>query len=104
MKVIGITEKLINKVHLIYKMQEKIEMGTISARGQICIPTNLREEMGLKEGNKILFFLTDDSLLMKKVNQKTFAEITKPLKDVMKKTKMKESDVSEMVHRFRNKK
>ena len=32
-------------------MTEKIEMGTISSRGQICIPNNIREDMGLKEGN-----------------------------------------------------
>ncbi len=32
-------------------MMEIIEMGTVSARGQICIPNDIREEMGLKEGN-----------------------------------------------------
>ena len=82
-------------------MDEKIEMGTISARGQICIPNNMRIEMGLREGSKVLFVLSDDSLLMKKVSMQTFAEITMPLKEAAKKAGMKEEDVSDMIHRFR---
>jgi len=85
-------------------MTEKIEMGTVSSRGQICIPNNIREDMGLKEGNKILFVLSDDSLLMKKVSMQSFEEITRPLKEAAKKAGLKESDVVDIVHRARNKK
>ncbi len=85
-------------------MMEKIEMATVSSRGQICIPNDIREDMGLKEGSKVLFMLTDDSLIMKKVNMQTFEEITKPLREAMKKTGLKESDVPDIVHRFRTKK
>ena len=84
-------------------MTEKIELGRVSSRGQICIPNDIREDMGLKEGSRILFVLADDSLLIKKVNMRTFAEITKPLKEAAKKAGMKESDVVEMIHRFRAK-
>jgi AbrB family looped-hinge helix DNA binding protein len=82
-------------------MSEKIEMATVSSRGQICIPNSIREEMGLKEGSKVLFALAGDSLLMKRVSMQTFAEITKPLKDETKKAGMKEEDVPDMIHRFR---
>jgi len=82
-------------------MNEIIEMGTVSSRGQICIPNDIRDEMGLKEGNKILFVLQDGSLLVKKVNMQTFAEITKPLKEEAKKAGMKESDVERIVSNFR---
>ncbi len=85
-------------------MQSIVEMGTISSRGQIAIPSDIREEMGLKEGAKILFFLSDDSLLIKKVTTQTFEEITKPLKEAIKKTDIKESDVVDIIHRFRTKK
>lgn len=83
-------------------MTEKIEMGTMSSRGQICIPNDIREDMGLEEGSKVLFVLTDDSLLIKKVNMKTFAEITKPLKDAPK--KIKESEVVDLIHKIRKEK
>ena len=82
-------------------MAEIIEMGTVSSRGQICIPNDIREEMGLEEGNKVLFVLQNDSLLVKKVTMQTFAEITRPLKEEAKKTGFKESEVEGIVHRFR---
>ena len=80
-------------------MPELIEMGTVSSRGQICIPNDIRETMGLKEGNKVIFVLSDGSLIVKKVNTQTFAEITKPLRDAKK--KIREEDVVDLVHRFR---
>ena len=82
-------------------MSEIIEMGTISSRGQICIPSEMREEMDLKEGTKVVFVLQKDFLLIKKVSMQTFAEITKPLKEEVKKSGLKESDVNAIIHRFR---
>ncbi len=78
---------------------EIIEMGTVSSRGQICIPNDIREQMGLKEGNKILFVWENDSLLVKKVTMQTFAEITKPLKEAKK--KIREEDVNDLIHKIR---
>jgi len=83
-------------------MTDKIEMGTVSSRGQICIPNGIREEMGLEEGNKVLFALTGDSLIMKKVSMETFAEITRPLKEAEK--KIKEEDVVDLIHKIRREK
>ena len=85
-------------------MSEIIEMGKISSRGQIAIPTSIRDEMNLQEGNKVLFVLEDDALLLKKVTSKTFAEITKPLKKAAKKAGMKEKDVPGIIKRFRRNK
>ena len=84
-------------------MTELIEMGKISARGQVTIPTEIREKMHLKEGQKILFVLSGDTLMVKKVNTATFAEITKPLKEAAKKSGLKEEDVVDIVHRARQK-
>jgi antitoxin PrlF len=85
-------------------MTEIIELGTISSRGQIAIPSDIREEMNLKEGTKVLFVLTDGTLLIKKVTAKTFAEITKPLKEEARKAGLKEEDVPDIVQRVRAKK
>ncbi len=85
-------------------MEEIIEIGTISSRGQICIPNDIREGMGLKEGNKVLFVLQDGSLIIKKVTSKTFAEITKPLKEEAKKSDLKESDIEGIIDRTRKSK
>jgi len=85
-------------------MSEVIELGRISSRGQIAIPSQIRNEMGLEEGTKVLFVLADDTLLIKKVSTKTFAEITKPLKEAAKKAGLKESEVVDIVHRARARK
>ena len=85
-------------------MEDIVEMGTISSRGQIAIPSPIREEMGLSEGSKVLFLLANDTLLIKKVNNKTFAEITAPLKEAIKKSSLKEEDVVGIVRRARLKK
>jgi AbrB family looped-hinge helix DNA binding protein len=82
-------------------MTEIVEMGTVSSRGQICVPNGIREIMGLKEGTKILFFLNQDSLLIKKVNAQSFEEITRPLREAVKKSGLKESDVTDIIHKLR---
>lgn len=85
-------------------MTEIIEMGTVSSRGQICIPGGIRDEMGLTEGSRILFVLQDKSLLVKKVTAQTFAEITKPLKEEAKKAGLKEQEADIIVQKFRKEK
>lgn len=85
-------------------MKEIIEMGTVSSRGQIAIPSQIRKEMKMEEGQRIIFFAEDDTLLIKKVTSQTFREITKPLKEAAKKAGLKESDVSGIIKKFRESK
>ena len=54
------------------------EMGTMSSRGQICIPRTIREEMGLEEGKKVLFSSYNGSLTLTPVDE----EILKILRKV----------------------
>ena len=80
---------------------EIIEMGKISSRGQIAIPADIRDRLGLREGEKVLFLTEGETLIMKKVVPKTFAEITKPLKEAAKKSGLKEKEVQRAIKRFR---
>ena len=83
-------------------MEKIIEMGKISSRGQIAIPADIREQLGLDEGTKVLFFTEQDTLMMKKVSVESFAELTKPLREAKK--KIREEDVPALIHRFRKSK
>lgn len=78
-----------------------IDIGKISSRGQVAIPAGIRNQLGLNEGVKVLFFTEDETLLIKKVTEQTFAQITRPLKLAAKKAGMKEKDAPNLVHRFR---
>lgn len=96
-------ERFKYKIYLIYKigdnMAETLEIGTVSARGQIAIPAEIREKMHLKEGEKVLFLLEGDSLLLKKVGSLSWGQITKPLREAKK--RIKESEVPELVRSVR---
>lgn len=83
-------------------MTELIEMGTMSSRGQISIPNDIRKEMGLEEGTKVLFLLTDGSLVVRKATMESFASVTKPFREAKK--KIEEHEVNALVHRIRARK
>ncbi len=82
-------------------METIVEMGKISSRGQIAIPLDIREQLGLEDGSRVLFFVEKDTLLVKKITSQTFAQITRPFKEAAKKAGLKESDVPGIVHRAR---
>jgi AbrB family looped-hinge helix DNA binding protein len=82
-------------------MSEILELGTMSSRGQLCIPTNIREKLMLEEGTKVMLLATDDSLFLKKIDSATFSQLLKPFHDSKK--KIKESDVSDVIHALRKK-
>ena len=104
-------ETFINKINLTYLinkigdiMEAIMEMGKISSRGQIAIPLDIRQQLGLEEGSKVLFFTDEDTLLVKKITPQTFAQITKPFKEAAKKARLEEKDVSSIVQRARKSK
>src|SRR3989338_2399994 len=83
-------------------MAKIIEMGTISSRGQIAIPAGVRRALELNEGERVLFVVDRDTLIIKKVDtEKTWEDITAPLREEMAKINLKESDAVDIVHRFR---
>ena len=79
-----------------------IEMGSISSRGQIAIPSNIRTELGLEEGSKVVFTLKDNSVIMKKITATSWSELTKPLTTIPK--TIPESEVSNLIHKLRKEK
>ena len=86
-------------------MARIIELGTISSRGQIAIPSSIRGELELTEGEKVLFVLEGDTLIIKKVmTKKTWAALTKLLREAAKKSGLKEADVVDIIHRMRKEK
>jgi AbrB family looped-hinge helix DNA binding protein len=76
---------------------EMVNIGKVSVRGQVAIPLEIREKMHLKEGEKIIFVLEDNSLLMRKLNSISWKELTKHLRENAKKSGLKESRVSKII-------
>lgn len=81
---------------------EEIETTSMSSRGQVVIPRNLRKKLNIKEGEKFIVIGSDETILLKKIKMPSFAELTKPLREAKK--KIREDEVVDLVHRFRKKK
>jgi len=56
---------------------EKIEVTSMSSRGQIVIPLDIREHLGLKEGEKFIVLGKDDTLILKKIAMPSFENFDK---------------------------
>jgi AbrB family looped-hinge helix DNA binding protein len=67
-------------------MERIVEIGKVSARGQIAIPVDVRNKLDLKDGEKVLFILEGDTLIIRKVSahNNIWEEITEPLKNLSK--------------------
>jgi len=83
-------------------MKEMVEIGKISSRGQVAIPSDIRNQLGLQEGSKVLFVLEKDTIIMRKVTAESFTQLTKPLRGAKK--KIKEEDVTDLIHKLRESK
>jgi len=48
---------------------------TVSRKGQITIPKEVRDRMGILEGDKIIIYLKDNDIILKKPEKRTLVEI-----------------------------
>lgn len=81
-----------------------IEITSMSSRGQIVIPMNLREMMGLKEGEKFAVTGREDTIILKKIQLPSFDNfdsLMKQTQEFAKKKKLKQNDVAQAVQRTR---
>lgn len=85
---------------------EKIEVTSISSRGQVVIPLTLRERLGIHEGEKFVVVGEDDTIILKKLEMPSFKGFEKLLaktREFSKKTQIKESDVEKAIQIARKK-
>jgi antitoxin PrlF len=81
------------------------EMVTMSSKGQIVVPKELRKELGLDTGAHFAIFGKEDTLILKKVNVPAAKEVFKKIHKwgvaLAKKKGWKEADVTKMIHKGR---
>lgn len=56
---------------------EKLEITSMSSRGQVVIPLDIRELLGLREGEKFVVVGEDDTVLLKKITMPSFKNFDK---------------------------
>ena len=56
---------------------EKLEVTSMSSRGQVVIPQEIREHLGLKVGEKFVVVGEDDTVILKKITMPSFKNFDK---------------------------
>ncbi|PIN91203.1 AbrB family transcriptional regulator [Candidatus Pacearchaeota archaeon CG10_big_fil_rev_8_21_14_0_10_32_14] len=85
---------------------EKIEITSVSSRGQIVIPQNLREKLRIKEGEKFIVIGEDNTLVLKRIEMSSFKGYEKLLKktrEYAKKQSLEEKEIAEAISKARKK-
>jgi len=85
---------------------EKIEITSISSRGQVVIPQDLRERLRIHEGEKFIVIGEEDTIVLKKVEMpsfKGFEKLLKKTREFAKKKNLKETDIKEAIKEARKK-
>jgi AbrB family looped-hinge helix DNA binding protein len=82
-----------------------IEAATtkVSSKGQVVIPLNVRKAAGLKEGEKILAIAIDNTVVLKKIVDKSFQETVKPIWKRVKQLGLTEEDVNALIEEAKTK-
>jgi len=75
----------------------------VSSKGQVVIPVNVRRAAGLKEGEKILAIAFDDTVVLKRIVDKTFEETVKPIWARVRRIGLTEEDVDVLIQEAKTK-
>ncbi len=81
-----------------------VNIAKISSKGQIVIPSEIREKMNLEEGNLLIISDSDDSICMKKIELpkiKSWKEATKPFREAAKKSNFSNDDLKKLIEESR---
>ena len=81
-----------------------VNITRISSRGQVVIPSEIREKMNLEEGNLLIISDSDDSICMKKIELpkiKSWKEATKSFRDAAKKSNFSNDDLKKLIKELR---
>ena len=83
---------------------KNIEMTSMSSRGQVVIPRNVRNRMRLREGEKFVVLGDHGTILLKQIEMPKFRDFDKLLKkthDFVKLKGITEKDLEQAIKRVR---
>jgi AbrB family looped-hinge helix DNA binding protein len=78
------------------------EVTTVTSKGQITIPSRLREEFGLEKGTKLMVVPTDYGLVLKKLELPSVEEFQQRVEERAETVDLSMDELSELVHEARS--
>jgi AbrB family looped-hinge helix DNA binding protein len=73
----------------------------VSSKGQVVIPANVRKAASLKKGEKILAIAINDTVVLKKIVDKSLQETLSPLWNKVRQMGLAEEDVDALIEEAR---
>ncbi len=88
---------------LLFGGENVVEASTtkVSSKGQVVIPANVRKAASLKKGEKILAIAIDDTVVLKKIVDKSFEEAMKPVWSKVRQLGLSEEDIGALIEEAR---
>lgn len=83
---------------------EKVEVTSLSSRGQVVIPQDVRDKMHLHVGEKFVVIGKEDTIVLKKLEAPSFKGFDRMLKKAHEHAKnhgLKQKDVEEAIKKTR---
>ncbi|OKY77892.1 MAG: AbrB family transcriptional regulator [Candidatus Methanohalarchaeum thermophilum] len=86
----------------------EVDLITMSSRGQISIPSEMRKKMDLTKGSKLLVYQKNNELYLRKIDpealEKSFSEILEPIQERSKEKGLSPKDAEDLVRETRKQK
>ncbi len=77
------------------------EVTTVTSKGQITIPSKLRDQFGLEQGTKLMVVPTEYGLVLKKVDLPSIEEFQRRVENRADASDMSLDEVTRLVHEAR---
>ena len=77
------------------------EVTTVTSKGQITIPSRLRDQFGLEKGTKLMVVPTDYGLVLKKIELPSVTEFQERVAERAEDNELSLGDVNQLVHAAR---
>jgi AbrB family looped-hinge helix DNA binding protein len=75
----------------------------VSSKGQVVIPVNIRKAAGLRKGEKILAIAFDNTIVLKKIADRTFEESMRPIWAKVRQLGLTEKDINAIIEEAKTK-
>jgi len=84
-----------------------VELTKVSQKGQVVIPQEIRERLGIKTGTRLAVFGENDTVVLKKLQMPSleeFKRLTKMTSEIARKRGITETDIEEAIRDVRSRK
>ena len=81
------------------------EVTKVTSKGQVVIPRDIREKLGLASGSNLLVLTDGSNLLLKPIDTlslKTFAQLVKDSRKLVARKRIRKGEVAKLIQRVRH--